>query len=303
MFEKLRGAVGSVIDKLSKTELTPQNLEPLLWDLKIRLIENDVALSVADELCDELEKTLTGAEIGRFEDKKNRVSTVFRKALQEVIQTPQNLDLFDLIAQKRRERTPLILVFVGVNGTGKTTTIAKLAHHFIKRGYSVVLAGSDTYRAGSIEQLEGHGKNLGIRVIKHAYGSDAAAVAFDAIQYAKNRGINTVLVDTAGRMQTNRNLVDEMKKIVAVAKPHGIILVVDALTGNDAVEQSRIFNEAIGIDGVILTKLDADVKGGAAISIAHATQKPIILVGTGQNYSDLTTFQPNLLIDAILASS
>lgn len=303
MFEKLRGAVGSVIDKLSKTELTPQNLEPLLWDLKIRLIENDVALSVADELCDELEKTLTGAEIGRFEDKKNRVSTVFRKALQEVMQTPQNLDLFDLIAQKRRERTPLILVFVGVNGTGKTTTIAKLAHHFIKRGYSVVLAGSDTYRAGSIEQLEGHGKNLGIRVIKHAYGSDAAAVAFDAIQYAKNRGINTVLVDTAGRMQTNRNLVDEMKKIVAVAKPHGIILVVDALTGNDAVEQSRIFNEAIGIDGVILTKLDADVKGGAAISIAHASQKPIILVGTGQNYSDLTTFQPNLLIDAILASS
>lgn len=303
MFEKLRGAVGSVIDKLSKTELTPQNLEPLLWDLKIRLIENDVALSVADELCDELEKTLTGAEIGRFEDKKNRVSTVFRKALQEVMQTPQNLDLFDLIAQKRRERTPLILVFVGVNGTGKTTTIAKLAHHFIKRGYSVVLAGSDTYRAGSIEQLEGHGKNLGIRVIKHAYGSDAAAVAFDAIQYAKNRGINTVLVDTAGRMQTNRNLVDEMKKIVAVAKPHGIILVVDALTGNDAVEQGRIFNEAIGIDGVILTKLDADVKGGAAISIAHASQKPIILVGTGQNYSDLTTFQPNLLIDAILASS
>lgn len=303
MFEKLRGAVGSVIDKLSKTELTPQNLEPLLWDLKIRLIENDVALSVADELCDELEKTLTGAEIGHFEDKKNRVSTVFRKALQDVMQTPQNLDLFDLIAQKRRERMPLILVFVGVNGTGKTTTIAKLAHHFIKRGYSVVLAGSDTYRAGSIEQLEGHGKNLGIRVIKHAYGSDAAAVAFDAIQYAKNRGINTVLVDTAGRMQTNRNLVDEMKKIVAVAKPHGIILVVDALTGNDAVEQSRIFNEAIGIDGVILTKLDADVKGGAAISIAHATQKPIILVGTGQNYGDLTTFQPNLLIDAILASS
>ena len=303
MFEKLRGAVGSVIDKLSKTELTPQNLEPLLWDLKIRLIENDVALSVADELCDELEKTLTGAEIGRFEDKKNRVSTVFRKALQDVMQTPQNLDLFDLIAQKRRERMPLILVFVGVNGTGKTTTIAKLAHHFIKRGYSVVLAGSDTYRAGSIEQLEGHGKNLGIRVIKHAYGSDAAAVAFDAIQYAKNRGINTVLVDTAGRMQTNRNLVDEMKKIVAVAKPHGIILVVDALTGNDAVEQSRIFNEAIGIDGVILTKLDADVKGGAAISITHATQKPIIFVGTGQNYGDLTTFQPNLLIDAILASS
>jgi fused signal recognition particle receptor len=303
MFEKLRSAVGSVIDKLSKTELTPQNLEPLLWDLKIRLIENDVALSVADELCDELEETLTGAEIGRFEDKKNRVNAVFRQALLEIMQTPQNLDLFDMIEQKRREQTPLILVFVGVNGTGKTTTIAKLAHCFIERGYSVVFAGSDTYRAGSIEQLEGHAKNLGIRVIKHAYGSDAAAVAFDAIKYAKNRGINTVLIDTAGRMQTNRNLVDEMKKIVAVTEPHSVILVVDALTGNDAVEQSRVFNEAIGIDGVILTKLDADVKGGAAISITHATQKPIIFVGTGQNYRDLTTFQPNLLIDAIIASS
>ena len=303
MFEKLRSAVGSVIDKLSKTALTPQNLEPLLWDLKIRLIENDVALSVADELCDELENTLTGAEIGRFEDKKNRVNTVFRHALLEIIQTPQNLDLFDMIEQKRHEHTPLILVFVGVNGTGKTTTIAKLAHCFIERGYSVVFAGSDTYRAGSIEQLEGHAKNLGIRVIKHAYGSDAAAVAFDAIKYAKNRGINTVLIDTAGRMQTNRNLVDEMKKIVAVTKPHCVILVVDALTGNDAVEQSRVFNEAIGIDGVILTKLDADVKGGAAISITHATQKPVIFVGTGQDYSDLSTFQPNLLIDAIVASS
>jgi fused signal recognition particle receptor len=303
MFEKLRSAVGSVIDKLSKTELTPQNLEPLLWDFKIRLIENDVALSVADEICDELESTLTGAEIGRFEDKKNRVNDVFRQTLQEVMQIPQNLDLFDLVAHQRREHSPLILVFVGVNGTGKTTTIAKLAHRFIEHGYSVVLAGSDTYRAGSIEQLEGHAQNLGIRVIKHSYGSDAAAVAFDAIQYAKNRGINTVLIDTAGRMQTNRNLIDEMKKIVAVAKPHSVLLIVDALTGNDAVEQSRVFNEAVGIDGVILTKLDADVKGGAAISIAHATQKPIIFVGTGQHYGDLTTFQPSLLIDAILASS
>jgi fused signal recognition particle receptor len=165
----------------------------------------------------------------------------------------------------------------------------------------VVLAGSDTYRAGSIEQLEGHGKRLGVRVITHLYGSDAAAVAFDAVNYARSHGINAVLVDTAGRMQTNRNLVDEMKKIVHVAKPHLTLLVVDALAGNDAVEQAQVFDEAVGLDGVVLTKADADVKGGAAISIAFAIKKPILFLGTGQFYDDLTAFDPRDLVDQILA--
>jgi fused signal recognition particle receptor len=187
-----------------------------------------------------------------------------------------------------------------VNGTGKTTTIAKVANLLLKKGYSVVLAGSDTYRAGSIEQLEGHAKRLGIRVIKHPYRSDAAAVAFDAINYARSHGINAVLVDTAGRMQTNRNLIDEMKKIVKVAKPHLTVLVVDALAGNDSVEQARIFDEAVGINGVILTKLDADVKGGAAISIAFAVKKPILFLGIGQFYDDLTSFDPRFVVESIV---
>ncbi len=300
MFEKLKNAVDLVIDKLSRTELSDDNLSPLLWEFKISLLENDVALSVADEMCDEVKGRLLGEAVGRFENKKERVDDALRDGLYKVLKAPVNVDLLEAVAIKRRERTPLIIVFVGVNGTGKTTTIAKVANLLLKKGYSVVLAGSDTYRAGSIEQLEGHAKRLGIRVIKHPYRSDAAAVAFDAINYARSHGINAVLVDTAGRMQTNRNLIDEMKKIVKVTKPHLTVLVVDALAGNDSVEQARIFDEAVGINGVILTKLDADVKGGAAISIAFAIKKPILFLGIGQFYDDLTSFDPHFVVESIV---
>jgi fused signal recognition particle receptor len=300
MLEKLKNAVSLVIDKLSRTELSDNSLNPLLWEFKISLLENDVALSVAEEMCDEIKELLLGEAVGRFENKKERVNEALRDSLYKVLQAPVNVDFLEEVAIKRRERTPLIIVFVGVNGTGKTTTIAKVANLLIKNGYSVVLAGCDTYRAGSIEQLEGHAKRLGIRMIKHAYRSDAAAVAFDAINYARSHGINVVLVDTAGRMQTNRNLIDEMKKIVKVAKPHLTVLVVDALAGNDSVDQARIFDEAVGINGVILTKLDADVKGGAAISIAFAIKKPILYLGIGQFYDDLTLFDPRTLVESLV---
>jgi fused signal recognition particle receptor len=300
MLEKLKNAVSLVIDKLSRTELSDNSLNPLLWEFKISLLENDVALSVAEEMCDEIKELLLGEAVGRFENKKERVNEALRDSLYKVLQAPVNVDFLEEVAIKRRERTPLIIVFVGVNGTGKTTTIAKVANLLIKNGYSVVLAGCDTYRAGSIEQLEGHAKRLGIRMIKHAYRSDAAAVAFDAINYARSHGINVVLVDTAGRMQTNRNLIDEMKKIVKVAKPHLTVLVVDALAGNDSVDQARIFDEAVGINGVILTKLDADVKGGAAISIAFAIKKPILYLGIGQFYDDLTLFDPRTLVESMV---
>ncbi len=301
MFEKLKTAVGLVIDKISRSEFSDATLEPLLWDFKISLVENDVALSVAEQLCDEVKGRLLGETVGRFERKKDRVNEALRDGLYSVLQAAVNVDLLEAAALKRQERTPLIVVFVGVNGTGKTTTIAKVANLLLKNGYSVVLAGGDTYRAGSIEQLEGHAKRLGVRVIKHPYRSDAAAVAFDAINYARSHGINAVLVDTAGRMQTNRNLIDEMKKIVKVAKPHLTVLVVDALAGNDSVEQARIFDDAVGINGVILTKLDADVKGGAAISIAFTIKKPILYLGTGQLYDDLTSFNPRVVVESIVS--
>jgi len=190
---------------------------------------------------------------------------------------------------------------VGVNGTGKTTAIARIAHRLKKRGLSVVLAAGDTFRAGAIEQIDLHAQRLGVKIIKHQAGSDPAAVAFDAVEHARARYKDVVLIDTAGRMQTNTNLMDEMKKIKRIAQPNLVIFVGDALAGNDAVEQARAFEAAVGIDMAILTKIDADAKGGAALSIAHAVGRPVAFVGTGQNYEDLEPFDPDWMVERLFS--
>jgi fused signal recognition particle receptor len=171
----------------------------------------------------------------------------------------------------------------------------------MKKGFTTILACADTYRTGSIEQIDEHARRLGVKTIKHTYGSDAAAVAYDTINYAKAHGTDTVLIDTAGRMQTNRNLIDEMKKIVRIAQPDLTLLVIDALTGNDAAEQAAIFSKAVPIDGIILTKLDADAKGGSAISVSSITGKPVLFMGVGQEYDDLLPFDPKFILNRILA--
>jgi fused signal recognition particle receptor len=191
-------------------------------------------------------------------------------------------------------------MFVGINGTGKTTTIAKVAQFFSDKRYSVLLACADTYRAGSIEQLEEHAKRLGLRVIKSNYGGDPAAVAFDAVNHAKAHGINVVLIDTAGRMQTNQNLMNELVKIKRVIGPDLTVLTVDSLIGNDAVMQAEEFNNSVGIDATILTKVDADVKGGSALSVTYVTQKPILFIGVGQAYKDLEVFNPEEFVNMVL---
>jgi len=193
-----------------------------------------------------------------------------------------------------------VIVFVGINGTGKTTTIAKIAQLLMRKRYSVILACSDTYRAGSIEQLEEHAERLGVRMIKHKYGADPAAVAYDAINHARAHGVSAVLIDTAGRIQTDRNLMNELAKIKRVINPDLTILTVDALTGNDAVMQAEEFHKSVGIDGTILTKVDADVKGGAALSVTYVTGKPIVFIGTGQKYEDLEEFDPQRFTQMIL---
>lgn len=303
MFEKLKKSVSGLINKISETELKPENLRSILWDFKLSLIENDVAMVVADHVCEEIEKRLTGLKMNRLGDKKKVVKETLQAVLRETLEPSQQADLLGTLENKRRLKEPCAIVFIGINGTGKTTTIAKVAQLLQKKKFSVVLAGADTFRAGSIEQLDIHAQRLGIHLIKHQYGADAAAVAFDAVQYAKAHGVNAVLIDTAGRMQTNKNLLAEMEKIIRVVKPDLVLFVGDALAGNDAVSQAEEFSKSVRIDGSVLTKIDADAKGGAAVSITYVTKKPILYVGTGQTYDDLEPFKPEAIVNRILAAS
>jgi len=300
MFEKLKSGFKGLVNKVTTTELKAENLKPILSDFKMSLAENDVAFPVADKICDELEKRLAGVQVKRLDDRKKIVEDNLRQVLLEVMLTNNRIDLLELVDEKRKKAQPFVLMFVGINGTGKTTTIAKVARFFQDKRYSVVLAAADTYRAGSIEQLEVHGKRLGVRMIKGNYGGDPAAIAYDAVNHAKAQGINIVLIDTAGRMQTNQNLMNELVKVKRVVGPDLTVLTVDSLIGNDAVMQAEEFNKAVGIDATILTKVDADVKGGSALSVTYVTSKPILFIGVGQTYKDLELFNPEKFVSMVL---
>lgn len=300
MFEKLKSGLKGLVSKVTTTELKPENVRPILSDFKINLVENDVAFPVAEKICIEMEQRLDKVQVKRLEDRTKIVEKNLREVLLETMHTNTKIDLLKSIDEKRKKGEPYVIVFVGINGTGKTTTIAKVCRFLNKHSYSAVIACSDTYRAGSIEQLEEHAKRLGIKMIKHAYGADPAAVAYDTISHAKAHGMNVVLIDTAGRMQTNQNLMNELAKIKRVVKPDLTLLTLDSLIGNDAVMQAEEFNKAIGIDATILTKVDADVKGGSALSVTYVTQKPILFIGTGQTYDDLEEFNPERFVQMIL---
>jgi len=300
VFEKLKEGLSGLVEKIATTELKAENLRPILSNFRLNLIENDVAVAVADHICQEIEKRLDGVQVRRLEDRKEIVKKSLHEILLTIMTTNETINLLENVEEKRRAKEPYLIVFVGINGTGKTTTIAKVAQLLMKNRYSVILACSDTYRAGSIEQLEEHAKRLGVRMIKHKYGADPAAVAYDAINHARAHGVSAVLIDTAGRIQTDRNLMNELAKIKRVINPDLTILTVDALTGNDAVMQAEEFHKSVGIDGTILTKVDADVKGGAALSVTYVTGKPIVFIGTGQKYDDLEGFNPEKFVHMIL---
>jgi fused signal recognition particle receptor len=300
VFDRLRKGLSSAVSKIVVTELKAEKLRPILDEFRLNLIENDVAVPVAYYITDELERRLDGAQVKRLGDRKDLVKDTLHEVLIEILTTKETVNLLENIEQKRRTKEPYTILFVGINGTGKTTSIAKVAQFLMKKGYSVVLAGADTYRAGSIEQLEQHSQKLGVRMIKHKYGADPAAVAYDAISHAESRGINVVLIDTAGRIQTDRNLMSELGKIKRVVDPDLTVLVIDALIGNDAVLQAEEFHKSVNVDANILTKVDADVKGGASLSVAHVTGKPIIFIGVGQEYKDLEAFEPERFTKMIL---
>lgn len=275
--------------------ISEKSLEEPLWDLEMALLESDVALDVAEEIVGYVKSELVGSNYKVGGNKKDIVEQALRKALINVLNV-DTLDFDDFIEQANK---PVNIAFVGVNGTGKTTTISKIAKRLKDRRYSVVLAAGDTFRAGAIDQLQRHADNLGLKMIKHQEGGDPAAVIYDSVEYAKARKIDVVLADTAGRMHTNINLMDQLKKICRVAPPDLVIFVDEAIAGNDAVDRAQLFNQTVPISGSILTKSDADSKGGAAISIAHTTGKPILFFGVGQEYDDMVKFDPQWLVDRL----
>jgi len=287
-------------DGILGKRLKADKVEVLMHDLEIILLESDVALPVVEAIKKNVKKHLVGRKVRIGVDPGEVVEESLKLALRRVLKADKRINLDELVESGKK---PISLMFVGVNGTGKTTSIAKVAHRYMQRGKTCVLAAGDTFRAGAIEQLTKHAEKLGIKIIKHQAGSDPAAVAYDAIEHAKARKRDLVLIDTAGRMQTNINLMDEMKKIKRVSDPDLIIFVGDSLAGNDAINQANKFDETVGIDGAILTKIDADAKGGAALSIAYAVGKPILFVGTGQEYEDLVKFSTKWMIKRLFGET
>lgn len=293
---------GGMFSFITAKTISEKHLEDILWELEMGLLEGDVAMEVASAVVDSVKDDLVGRKIKRSNDITEYTYNALRNAVAEIIDIPGK-SMTEMIEAKKAQGEPLVVMFVGINGTGKTTTIGKLANYYLKKGYTPVIAAADTFRAGAIEQVNYHADNVGVKLIKHQKGSDPAAVAFDAVEHAKAQGKELVLIDTAGRMQTNTNLMDEMKKIKRVAKPDLVVFVGDALTGNDATQQASKFNEAIDIDGVILTKADADSKGGASLSIGYVIKKPILFLGMGQGYDDIREYDADWMLNQLFSES
>ena len=304
MFEQLRKALSSATRNIIHRELTEKDLTKVLSELEIALLQSDIAQEVIDVIVTKLKSELIGTKLEKEQNAANIVQIKFRNAIVEMFSRSGEVDLVKKIIEKKDKRGgPFIVVFLGINGTGKTTTVAKVAHFLRKHNISVVLAAGDTHRAGAIEQISLHAEKLSLKVITQRYGADPSAVGRDAIDYAKKHHIDVVLVDTAGRMQTAKNLMDEINKIVRVVKPDIKMFVGDSLAGNDTINQAREFFEYTNFDGAILTKIDADAKGGSAISIVHITSRPIVYLGIGQGYEDIIPFDAGRFIDSILSGA
>ncbi len=285
--EEKKGFFERVGEVFTTKTLSEGKFEEIFSELEMAMLENNVALSVIEKIKKDMSEKLVNQKLRR-----GQIEDTIENSLKESIEglMKEKEDFLKKIRDVLKEKRPCVVCFFGINGSGKTTTIAKLANLLKKNNFTCVLAAADTFRAAAIDQLQKHGDKLGIKVIKQEYGSDAAAVAFDAIEHAKAHRIDVVLIDTAGRSHSNANLMDELAKIMRVTKPDIKVFVGDSLTGNDMVEQAEIYTEKTGIDGIVLAKADVDEKGGAIISVSYVTRKPIYYLGVGQAYDDIEKF-------------
>lgn len=292
---KKKGFFGLFAEKLTTTRISREKFDSLFSELELIMMENNVAVEVIDKV-----KADMGRNIVEQPIKRTKVEETIKDSLRGSVEDLFKVEKIDLIKRiNGKAEKPFVIAFFGINGSGKTTSIAKIASMLKQSKLSVVLAAADTFRAASIEQLQQHADKIGVKMIKHDYGSDPAAVAFDAIKHAKSRNADVVLIDTAGRLHSQQNLMQEMEKIIRVSKPDLKVFVGESITGNDCVEQAKSFNDAVGIDGMILTKADVDEKGGAAISVSYITRKPIMYLGMGQEYKDLKEFEPRMVIEGL----
>ena len=299
MLKSLSKAFSNLVEKVSTTTLSGPEVESLLSDFYLQMVAADVAVETADAVVEGLRQRLKEFRVPRFSDKREMVKDVLKSTLSSVIKTASIQDVLKTAEERKKSGRPVVIMFVGPNGSGKTSTVVKLAHYLRKKGYSTILASADTFRAGAIEQLETLGEKAGFLVVSQQYGADPAAVAVDAVNKAASLRTNFVIIDTAGRTEVDRGLLEEMRKIKRVAKPDYVIYIGDALAGNVAVNQAKMFDEVVGVDFVVLAKLDADAKGGSAVSISHATGKPLLFVCTGQELDDLDDNPRQRLLDAL----
>ncbi|MBI4116500.1 signal recognition particle-docking protein FtsY [Candidatus Pacearchaeota archaeon] len=295
--EETKSFFERVREKISKVKISDKEFDVYGEELKTLLLENNVAFPVAEKIISELKGKIVNQEFLKKEVEE-QIKDSLKDIIEDILIEP--FDLVEKIKEKNeKEKNPYVILFCGINGSGKTTTVAKVAENLKSRGVSAILAAADTFRAASIEQLKFHGDKIGVNVISHEYGSDPASVGFDAIKYAKKNSIECVLIDTAGRMHTAKNLLREMEKIVRVCAPDLKIFIGESITGNDAVEQAGSFNSAIGIDAIILTKADIDEKGGTSLSVGYVVKKPILYLGTGQNYGEIEAFDKKKFVERL----
>ncbi len=289
--EKKKSFFESIKEKVTTKKIDEKQFDEFFWDIELGLMENNVATEVIDKIKDDLKKNLVDQPL-----KRGDIEEIIRDSLKKSLDEVLSFETTDLIKKIKESEKPFVIIFFGINGAGKTTTIAKIANLILKNKLSCLLVAGDTFRAAAIQQLEEHGKKLGLKVVRQDYGSDPTAVAFDGVKSAKAKGVDVVLIDTAGRQHSNENLMEEMRKIVRVIKPNMKIFIGESITGNDCIEQVKKFNDVVKIDGIILSKADIDEKGGTALSVSYVSGKPILYFGIGQKYDDLKEFDKDYVL-------